>query len=276
MNRVEIALLGPLRVCRRDDVAAGAPLRFRAESACALLAYLARHPNAPCRRETIAGLLWPEVPDPRAFHNLRLALHLLRRALAGPDGTADMLRATRRTVMLALGEDCWVDVAAFEASLDRGLAEADGGPGASLRLQYLREAAGLYGGDLAEGFSFPSAPYEAWLVDERERLRLRALQALGGLAACHERRDEWDEAAACARRQIALEPCDEGAHRTLLRCLALAGHRGAALAHFAACCRTLAEDLGVEPEPATLALYQAICEGSLQPPKAIAAGGRRG
>jgi DNA-binding SARP family transcriptional activator len=71
MDRIEISLLGPVQVAL-----SGRPVTdFRAESVRALLAYLAMHPEVPCRREALAALLWPDRPDAAAFRNLRVALN---------------------------------------------------------------------------------------------------------------------------------------------------------------------------------------------------------
>jgi DNA-binding SARP family transcriptional activator len=44
----------------------------------ALLAYLAMHPQASHRRETLTGLLWLNRPEAEARHNLAQALYRLR------------------------------------------------------------------------------------------------------------------------------------------------------------------------------------------------------
>ena len=47
----------------------------------------------------------------------------------------------------------------------------------------LRQIAELYRGDLLEGLGVTRAPFEEWLVGERERLRELALEALARLLA---------------------------------------------------------------------------------------------
>ncbi len=87
--------------------------------------------------------------------------------------------------------------------------------------------------------------------------------ALHGLAGAHEARGEYEQAQACARRQLELEPWDEGAHRRLMRALALGGRRVAALVQYQTCRRLLAVELGVEPARETTALVESIRDGSL-------------
>jgi len=248
VKRVEISLLGPPQVRRErvpepQDALAEGPLQveprttepavhFRIDSACALLAYLALHPNLPCRRETLAGLLWPDVPEREALRNLRLALYYLRQALDDPPDDAGLLHATRHTVELRLSADCRsdscrTDVAAFEAAWEHRRLAGTGGEAA---LAPLAEAVELYRGDLLEGFSFPSALFEEWLLAERERLRLEALEALGELVAYHEGQGEHELTLRYARRQLVLDGWREEAQRQAMRALAHSGQRAAALA----------------------------------------------
>jgi DNA-binding SARP family transcriptional activator len=201
MKRVEISLLGPARVCLD-----GEPIRFRTDSTCALLAYLALHAGLPCRREALAGLLWPEQPEPAAFHNLRQTLLNLRHALGDPED--DSFSTTRHTVQLNLSDNCWADVCAFQAAAAEALAASKAGSAQHAETyesaQRLAAAVALYQGDLLSGFSYPSASFEEWLVVERERLSLQTLEVLCQLAAYHERRAEYELTLRYARRQLEL------------------------------------------------------------------------
>jgi DNA-binding SARP family transcriptional activator len=57
--------------------------------------------------------------------------------------------------------------------------------------------------------------------------------------------------------------CDEGAYQQLMRIYALEGRRNAALQLFQRCQQVLLEELGMQPLPETVALYQAIIRGDL-------------
>src|SRR5262245_3461917 len=99
---------------------------FQTDKIRALLAYLALEArpttgsagSRPHRRELLAGLLWPDMPDALALSNLRLALHRLRQTLdrALPGAGAALLTSTRQTVELTQGT-LTVDVTTFEALL---------------------------------------------------------------------------------------------------------------------------------------------------------------
>jgi predicted ATPase/DNA-binding SARP family transcriptional activator len=255
MSRLEISLLGSFQA-RLD----GQPIaHFRADTVRALLAYLALHAQSPCRRERLAGLLWPDEPEPVARQNLRQVLSLLRKAIGDREATSPFLHVTRKTIQFNPESDYWLDVTAFTDLL----AACEGHRHRRMEacrpcVQRLREAAELYHGDFFGGFSLPSAPFEEWLVGEREWLHCQALDAFHHLAAYHERRGEYERARHYAQRQIELEGWREGAHRQMMRALALSGQRAAALAQYEICRRTLLEELDAEPEEETRALYERI------------------
>ncbi|MGD9100534.1 MAG: BTAD domain-containing putative transcriptional regulator [Anaerolineae bacterium] len=258
MNRLAISLLGPLRVTLDGKPATP----FEADTARALLAYLATHTEAPQRRETLAGLLWPEQPEPEALANLRQALKRLRGAIGDRDADPPFLHVSRKSIQFNPASDYWLDVAAFGDAIAASQEHRHRCLEACRScMRRLAEAIEVYRGDFLAGFSLPSVPFEEWLLVQRERLHRQTLDALSHLAAYHERRGEWELAGRHARRQVELEPWRESAQRGLMRALALSGERGAALAQYEVCCRTLAEELGVEPEEETTALYERIRQG---------------
>ena len=77
MAKLSLSLLGPFQV-----VLGGQPvIGFKSNRVRALLAYLAVEADKPHRRESLAGLLWPDWPDRDALSNLRYALSDLRGAI---------------------------------------------------------------------------------------------------------------------------------------------------------------------------------------------------
>ena len=63
---------------------------------------------------------------------------------------------------------------------------------------------------------------------------------------------------ALSRLLVERDPCREDGHRRLMRCLTRQGQPHLALRQFQACADALARDLGVDPEPATVALAEQI------------------
>jgi DNA-binding SARP family transcriptional activator len=255
MSRLEIATLGPPEIRLEGASLAG----LASNKVRALLVYLAVESGRAHRRESLAGLLWPDYPERSARTNLSNALSNLRTALGDRDAAHPLLDVSRDTIQLNLGGRCCVDAVAFEACLERG---------------QWQEAARAYRGPFLEGFSLPDSPaFEQWALLRRERAQRQAVEALGELAAGCERRDELGEAIRAVRRQLELEPWHEEGHRALMRLLARDGQRGAALAQYQVCRRTLQRELEGAPGRATQALYEAIRSGDVAPVKGRA--GRR-
>jgi DNA-binding SARP family transcriptional activator len=68
------------------NAAAGAQaLRLPTDKTRALLAYLALSPDTPLRRETLAGLLWPDQSEDSARQNLRKTVWRLKQAIHDQD-----------------------------------------------------------------------------------------------------------------------------------------------------------------------------------------------
>jgi DNA-binding SARP family transcriptional activator/predicted ATPase len=261
MARLEIALLGAFQANKDGD-----PItQFETDPARALLAYLAMHAGTPFHRDVLADLLWPDQARAEALHALRQTLNRLRRAIGG-ESESPYLQITRQTIQFNPDSDYWLDADAF-ARLAATVHEHAHRRLEACRIcmQRLAQAADLYRGDLLSGFNLDSLPFQEWLTMEREHLHRQAMETFYHLAACHNQRGEYEQVQHYARRQLKLEPWREEAHRQLVTALALSGQRSAALSQYEACRRTLSEELGVEPEPATTALYERIRDGDLHP-----------
>ena len=260
MSPLSLRFLGTFHASR-DDVAVTS---FRSDKARALLAFLALEADRPHRREALAALFWPDKSERAGKANLRQTLSRLKRALKeGGDDEKPLLKAARQTLQLDLSPEVFLDTRAFSNLL--GEVEAHAHPDLAACpdcVKRLEAAAALFRGDLLEGVSVrDSEPFEEWLLVERERFRQRALELMFALAAVFGAREDFARAQFYARRQLALEPWREEAHRQLVRALALQGERSAALAQFETCRTLLAEELGVEPTAATTALAARIREG---------------
>jgi DNA-binding SARP family transcriptional activator len=218
------------------------PLRLGSRKAEALLAFLALSGGRPQPRDKLAALLWPEATDERARHSLRQALVALRRGL-GP--SASLLVERGETVMVS-PDAVEVDVLTFETLVRRGTAGS------------LDAASTLYRGDLLSGLAMKEAPFEEWLLGERERLRDLLLDGLARLLARQMDADTPDLAVETASRLLALDPLQEAVHRALMRLYTRRGRRAEALRQYQECVAALRRELGVDPERETRELYRSI------------------
>jgi len=246
-ERLQIDTLGGLSIWivqtpRGASPAQRQPLHFDARSAEALLIYLASQVR-PLAREPLAELLWPERSLAQALTNLRGAMHRLRQQLA------PYLAVTRQSIALASDVSIQLDSHAFEAALTTGT---------------LAEAIAFYRGDFLDGFYLDGSPaFEQWMLLERERLRNLVIAAYQQLVTQATTSGQREQAIAYAERLLHLDPLHEPVHRQLMRLLAQAGQRTAALTQYATCCHLLNVELGVSPDATTTALYEQIRLGEL-------------
>jgi len=249
MARLSLTLLGGFQARLEPGSAIALPTR----KSQALLAYLSLPLGRAHPRDKLAALLWGGIREESARASLRQALFAIRKALdetsaVQQDGDALALKPGAVEV----------DAATFERLVREATPAA------------LERATALYQGDLLSGFVVDEAPFEEWLLGERERLRELALEALAKLLA-HQRKAGASEAAVqTALKLLTLDPLQEPVHRTLMRLYAEGGRRGAALRQYQQCVSVLGRELGIEPEPETKALYQEILRERPQHRMAVA------
>jgi DNA-binding SARP family transcriptional activator len=241
MQPLRIYLFGGLNVYRGEQPLPG----FPTQKSRGLFAYLALNHGRSHSRSTLVGRFWGDSPETVARKNLRTDIWRIRTVLE-PNGVepGSCLTVCQDEVSLSGSMDHWLDIHAFEDGLDQAGGREPDDRAAGL----LRHAVELYRGDLLEGV------YDDWCIFERERLRLRYLDALDRLIRYHEARGDWTDAAAYAQRLLASDSLREHVHRAVIRCHLALGDRAAALRQFDGCARLLRQELEVDPSPETLAL----------------------
>ena len=140
MAHLSLSFLGPFQVTLAGQPVAG----FASQRVRARLAYLAVEAERLHSRESLAGLLWPDWPQPSATANLRQALANLRACIGDREAQPPCLLISRETIQFNRESDHDLDVAAF-GRLIRGK-EVEG----------WREAVGLYRGGFLEGLTLDS------------------------------------------------------------------------------------------------------------------------
>lgn len=230
---------------------------FASRKAEALFVFLACQPR-PHPRETLATLLWPDNDQGRALANLSVALTSLRKQLGA------FLITDRHTLAFNAGADFELDSAEFQYAITQGRdqQQRSGKLGRTGAAQLTR-AVSLYRGDFLAGFNIRNAPdFEAWALLEQERLRQQMINALTDLINFHEQRGQNEDGIRCAQQLLSLDTMQEEAHRQLMRLFVSNNQRAAALAQYEQCVRILDEELGVEPDEETTALYEQIATGA--------------
>jgi DNA-binding SARP family transcriptional activator len=212
--------------------------------AAALLAYLAL--EGPSPKFPLACLLWPDSPPTTVRNNMRQLLRRLRLASGG----VELVEAD--TERLAVSPLLEVDVASLNLAVTtRAPARV---------LEALRSGGG---GTLLAGFDFDDCEELArWLEGARGAVEGWVRKAREAEIQRHLTDSDWSPALALAQEWVRHEPESEQAGRHLIRLHYLQGDRGAALAAFERLRTTLAQELGVDPMPDTLALVRHIEKGT--------------
>ena len=123
----------------------------------------------------------------------------------------------------------------------------------------LQTAIDLYTNDFLQGFTLRNAAlFNEWADAERERLYKQASSALLKLAQQQYTELALTDCQRTLKRLLNAEPWNEAAHRLLMQVLSDDGQRAAALKQYEICRALLLEELGVEPEAETTALFKRL------------------
>ena len=264
MQPLHLALLGTFNLTTNN----GTPIPLATDKVRGLLAYLAVEADRPHRREALAGLFWPEMPDEQARSNLRLTLHRLRQAIDDrlPGASMQLLTINRHIVQLhttGLSRDHDQFQQAILSCETHNHLEMES---CGVCRQALTHAAALYQGEFLAGFSLDEGEtFEDWLLVQREFLHQKALLALHTLTNLLTHQGDTEAALHYAQRQMALDPFYEPAYRQAMHIQASNGLRPQALTLYEQLHQLLAQEMGVTPAPETVQLWQKIKDGSFQP-----------
>ena len=240
---LDIRLLGEQRI----DVEGANRTRDVPRRSTGLVCWLVLHVGAPLPRSGVAAQFWPESTGEQSLTNLRRELHLLRRQL--PE-FAEGLTSAGGTLRWDPTSNVECDVVRFLTAGRLAGAAADSEDGAGF-LDAAALAVRSYGGELLPAWA------DEWVLTERERLHRQCLQLLDSLVAAKEHEDP-DSALAWAQRHLEMEPLEEPAYRVAMRLQAARGDRAAALRTYHRCVTILDRELGVAPDPQTVALYDSL------------------
>lgn len=228
------------------------PIHIRRKRGMALLAYLALQ-KRPQSREALATLLWPDYEQSKAFANLRRELARLK-----ADTGEGLLYIDRQTIGIDPEADLWVDVLAFTAGADSDDPTS------------LAEVIQLYTDHFMVGLTIPdSPPFDEWQFFQTESLQATYATTLQRFLETQNQAQDYQGAVETARRWLQLDTLHEPAHRSLMLYYALSGQLSAAVRQYHICARTLETELGIEPEPETTALFEAIQNKQFAPPDPV-------
>jgi predicted ATPase/DNA-binding SARP family transcriptional activator len=229
--------------------------------AIGLLTYLLSESGHTHSREFLLGLLWPDLPTAAAQNNLRVTWAQLQKAL-GTNAADEQphLLSDRLTLGFNPLSNHELDTTRFRALIEacRRHPHPDQQDCAECATR-LTKAVGLVRGDFLDEFALAnSLQFDDWLLTKRQYFRVQVISALEQLAAFHERAGQLLEAERPIRRLLEYDPLSESAYRQLMRVLARADQRSAALEVYESCRRVLATELGLAPAIETVTLAEQI------------------
>ncbi|MDJ0752789.1 MAG: BTAD domain-containing putative transcriptional regulator [Ardenticatenaceae bacterium] len=236
---LEISLMGEVKISTAGrDISADLSQKARA-----LFCYLVAEGETHSRH-ALAGLLWGDVPEEKAKNSLRVSLANLRKHLS------PYLTITHLTLGINPEAPILVDIELLQNILHRS-STAD--------LGELQRALDLYRGDFLTGLVIEDAPeFQEWLFTTRTYWQQRMLPLLSDMSTTLIEQRAFERAEPVLHRLLAIEPWHETAHRQLMGVMAQRGDLDGALAQYEKGARLLADTLGVEPMPETIALAEKI------------------
>lgn len=254
---LRIQMLGTFRVWRgmREIQARD----WQRDKARQLLQLLLTYRGHWLQREQICAWLWPDNDLEAAEKQFKVTLNALNTALEPlrpPRVEPFFIRRQGLAYSFAPSYGCWIDVDEFELRLNA--ASSLQGDAEAFR-RNLHSAVQIYRGDyLAESL------YDAWTIEERERLLARYLTTTTALADDLARNGRPHQAIQLCELVIQRDRCYEEAYQVLMRAHYLAGSRSQALRCYARCAQALQTELDIEPLPDTTRLYEQIKRNQLK------------
>lgn len=240
-ERLEVKLLGGTAFLLDGQPVKSMPTRVSQ----ALLIYLLHQP-VPVSRETLIDLFFQASEPKQAAANFRATLSRLRKELA------PFLNITTRTVAINREANIRLDTQMFEAALEAGQGDA---------------ALSVYSGDFLAGFFLRDAPeFEQWVVIERERLRLLAVEAAQRRVAETQQRHDYWAGLHAVNKLLVIDPLLEPMHRLKMELLMRTGQRALALQQYQTTVTLFQEELGLAVEPETTAVYERLSQLTMPPP----------
>jgi DNA-binding SARP family transcriptional activator len=220
--------------------------------------FLVAQRGRPVSLDALIDVFWPDADAESGRRNVHQMIYTIRKSLRGADSPAEgsslppLIVFENDAYALNVHGGFWCDATEFEQHVAAGRrAEAERRNDDAM-LHYT-EAQHLYRGDFLEDL-----PYDEWVLAERRHLRMLYVETVNRLAEARLDAGALDEALELSRRLLNRDPCDESAHRRLMRCYARTGNRRMLIQQYEACADAMERVLGLAPEPETVELYTSL------------------
>lgn len=211
--------------------------------------------HRPVRHDVLMEQFWPDEAPDAAKRNMYQTVYLLRQALQQDDTDFQFILCQDGTYSLNDQVDIWVDSALFEEQYARGLKLEKEGDMETAVHAYIT-ADELFAGDfLAEDI------YDEWTLIHRERIKHAHLDLLDRVSQHYWKTQQYPQCITVCKKILQGDSCREDIHRRLMRAYLHQGQRHLAIRQYHRCVEHLAQELDVEPMPATNQLFTQIVNG---------------
>ncbi len=218
-----------------------------------ILRYLVARPGHYVTSDTLQNILWPDDEPEVAQRKLHIAISVLRRSLddGSPCGhNCSYIVCKNRVYSLNPTVTVRTDVDEFLYCYHAGQQMDED------RNVLYERACHLYTGPfLVEDM------YADWSFLQREQLCQAYLAMCGALTDHYLAIKRYEDAAKWATAILKENRCEEAAHQQLIQIYAAQGRRSEALQQYQRCEHVLREELGVQPLPETVHLFQTLLSG---------------
>ncbi len=235
---LKINTLGRFELVKDEE-----PMQFRIRSprkVLSLLKALIAFGRNGASEEQLIDALWPEAEGDTAKQAFETTLHRLRQLLG-----SEKFILLREGHLNLNPRYCMVDAHAFEQLLEQ--------EEASRSIPLTEKALALY-----QGTFLGDDPGGPWALSYRERLRSKFLRSVIKLASYFQKKEEMEKAIEYYQKGLEVDSLAEEFYRQLMICYQIEGRKAEALATYNRCRDVLQSVLGIEPSPATQALYSTL------------------
>jgi DNA-binding SARP family transcriptional activator len=246
--RLRVCCLGALQVYQDEE-----PIEeWTSNKSKAIFKYLVTHRERPIPKEVLMEWFWPDTHPDAARNNLNVAVYGLRQTLRATHPSFSHVLYQSDCYLLNPEIDIWLDCEHFSQQIARAQSlEQSGDVDGAIAVYTQAEA--LYGGDFLE-----EDRYEEWVIPMQQYYRDEYIQILEHLGNYYLAQEDFQACIQYARKMVAIEPCDEEAHRRLMCCYQSLGQSHLAQRQFQICEKSLQEQLGVTPSTDTMEVYESL------------------
>lgn len=244
--KLRVSLLGPPKVLFGDrEISDKAWGLKRAKK---LFCYLALLGEKGLPRDEVIEAFWPKAGPKKGLDSLYSSLTAIRKVLkaeAGVEGQVVSLEEGR--CGLDPKVEVYLDVEEFESLLKKGKQRKE-----EDQRKTTQKALSLVRGRFCEGW------YDSWVVEAERSVSGKHLEALRTFGMACLQDGKLEESITCLEKALALDNLHEETCRNLMTAYAKAGKKKALLETYANLKTRLKKELGAEPEPKTVELYEKL------------------